>query len=793
MSGELSFDQAVSNMYKRIETGGVIAFRNPTMPILRSAAPPAAYVLITHQFQGGGNVRFSMIVKIPGMSQTGADVSGVEKLMALAGQSAMEAAYQKNSYEDNVAAAKAEGLRAIKRFISGKGAPVETAGGGFILGQPMNFVALSGKIIQLPKGAIVHSYCVAPELNNGYLIGFTIGQDEWVVGGNEFSMNRSSSGYQLRGGKEVFYTNKVQLNPGKLPISFVHRVPTGPKEKIVQLFTEEKDISSDRIEPLNGTFSSSTRLSDLGYDSSKQPVGETTVDKDVCGKHKDIVQMANRMGGDIEIVIQKGKSDESLRYLLDSEGNESIPIKKDDPVKAKGRITYVEESGKITGANAQLNRDKIRPGRNDYKPNDPLKASENVINTAIKNAFQRANGSGIHEGWNEAAIGTKGRFHCETMPVTGIAVVIIEVGISIYESSALPEQVWNEPPGTTAEKGSYPIHGPPVVCGVADGVIEEVTEIPQLVKMGVELASSPEAVKGLVASIADITPAKIVELAEGEIKKKWDNYTGPPQVMFHTGGKDAVAVATVLLAVGTIVEVASEFKDAIQETGEAISRGLDNLLSALHSKLDSKELFPRLQDALNDPALRELFTSNPDLVKIWELAIKSGFQESWVQDPDFIRKLRNVWDYNFVNGSNEKLPNIVLEPTLLTKVSQDVLQQLRNTFKSSVKPNFLKSLGNNSSITSMLKKAGLSDSEIPALVQRLQRGEGIPGYQVHHKIPLDLGGTNDFSNLVLMKQTPYHSAVTSFHNSQINIPEGQTQTLNFPKVNGSFYSPPYIE
>ena len=30
------------------------------------------------------------------------------------------------------------------------------------------------------------------------------------------------------------------------------------------------------------------------------------------------------------------------------------------------------------------------------------------------------------------------------------------------------------------------------------------------------------------------------------------------------------------------------------------------------------------------------------------------------------------------------------------------------------------------------------------------------GWQVHHKIPLDQGGTNDVENLVLIKNDPYH-------------------------------------
>ena len=39
------------------------------------------------------------------------------------------------------------------------------------------------------------------------------------------------------------------------------------------------------------------------------------------------------------------------------------------------------------------------------------------------------------------------------------------------------------------------------------------------------------------------------------------------------------------------------------------------------------------------------------------------------------------------------------------------------------------------------------------------------GYQVHHELPLDDSGTNDFSNLVLIKNEPYHKVVTNYQNS----------------------------
>ncbi len=38
------------------------------------------------------------------------------------------------------------------------------------------------------------------------------------------------------------------------------------------------------------------------------------------------------------------------------------------------------------------------------------------------------------------------------------------------------------------------------------------------------------------------------------------------------------------------------------------------------------------------------------------------------------------------------------------------------------------------------------------------------GWQVHHKLPLDQGGTNDLENLVLIKNDPYHKVITNEQN-----------------------------
>jgi uncharacterized protein len=63
-------------------------------------------------------------------------------------------------------------------------------------------------------------------------------------------------------------------------------------------------------------------------------------------------------------------------------------------------------------------------------------------------------------------------------------------------------------------------------------------------------------------------------------------------------------------------------------------------------------------------------------------------------------------------------------------------------------------------------------------------------WQVHHKLPLDDGGTNAMDNLVLIKNDPYHLTIT---NAQAELTRGmtagETRTLDFPIVPGVVYPP----
>ncbi len=73
-------------------------------------------------------------------------------------------------------------------------------------------------------------------------------------------------------------------------------------------------------------------------------------------------------------------------------------------------------------------------------------------------------------------------------------------------------------------------------------------------------------------------------------------------------------------------------------------------------------------------------------------------------------------------------------------------------------------------------------------INNLKKGLVPDGYQVHHKLPSDDGGTNDFQNLILIKNDPYHKAFT---NSQKELTKGlkvgDSIQINWPIPEGIIY------
>ena len=81
---------------------------------------------------------------------------------------------------------------------------------------------------------------------------------------------------------------------------------------------------------------------------------------------------------------------------------------------------------------------------------------------------------------------------------------------------------------------------------------------------------------------------------------------------------------------------------------------------------------------------------------------------------------------------------------------------------------------------------GFSDIDIA----KMSDGYVPDGWQVHHKLPLDDSGNNDFDNLVLMKNDPYHKTITNYQNSiSRKMQIGEVQNVDWPIPEGSIYPP----
>ena len=128
-----------------------------------------------------------------------------------------------------------------------------------------------------------------------------------------------------------------------------------------------------------------------------------------------------------------------------------------------------------------------------------------------------------------------------------------------------------------------------------------------------------------------------------------------------------------------------------------------------------------------------------------------------------------------LRGTPYRIPGWEMEPLSYTKRAPDATAELRAAFDGGVRKDFLKDLGGNHADD--LRAAGLTEAQI----DRVASGRVPQGYQVHHLKPLDDGGTNDFDNLVLIRNDPDHMLVTNHQNAVTRGMEpGDTRQVEWP-------------
>ena len=92
-----------------------------------------------------------------------------------------------------------------------------------------------------------------------------------------------------------------------------------------------------------------------------------------------------------------------------------------------------------------------------------------------------------------------------------------DLGTSVWENATLPENYWKE--DEAGHKNST-IKTPALFAGVSDGGIDLVSDYPQLVKLGYDVATKKTVREGIWNGVKTMTPSKMANFAEGAIKQK---------------------------------------------------------------------------------------------------------------------------------------------------------------------------------------------------------------------------------------------------------------------------------
>jgi len=136
-----------------------------------------------------------------------------------------------------------------------------------------------------------------------------------------------------------------------------------------------------------------------------------------------------------------------------------------------------------------------------------------------------------------------------------------------------------------------------------------------------------------------------------------------------------------------------------------------------------------------------------------------------------------------LRGNQQPLPGFYLTDLAYTKRPQADVTQLRSQF-ASVRKQFVKDLVADPAKVAHLRKIGMSDTDLELMAKG-----GVPKlYRVHHKLPLDDGGDNSVTNLMLIEDDPWHLSITNLQNvNTVGLQPGQTINLKWPMYNGDIY------
>jgi TANFOR domain-containing protein len=292
-----------------------------------------------------------------------------------------------------------------------------------------------------------------------------------------------------------------------------------------------------------------------------------------------------------------------------------------------GRWKYKFKFKKIDPATAH---DLIRP-----KLDEVVKAIEEEVDAEIKE-HNLANPDATTPEVKELPEDGSYRFKKDRMNIFKAGGFLLDVGKEVINEGRMPERIWDSgkrtddtDPETKEKYKNTPVHLPPVLGGGTNQVIEEVTEVVQLLKVGYEFVRKPgETFKGIWNGIKTLTPAKVRKIIKEQAGV--EEYEKGGDRALHQGGKHGVKIAMIVV---TGIKTLTKGKEIVENATE-----VDNLSRIVDDFSDlEKKGFDGLDKDLSDQVMK-----SANAKEFAEEAVQQGVTEA--SDLAFTKGRKLTWE-----------------------------------------------------------------------------------------------------------------------------------------------------
>ena len=407
----------------------------------------------------------------------------------------------------------------------------------YILQEDSFFYTVSRQLIKLPKGAEVIFICGDPHLGynlNGALLTFRTSEGIWNTASN-FSTDKKFYGFYLAdenniawkyvdGTKDhIIYKDKSNKYPtGKQKVNFIHVIQNGETTEY-RILQQEVNITENQL--AKDTSFTGDIASNIIYDAEKGV--QQTITASNC-KPQPVDK------GELYQTIKDPQGKYEIKVFKNKDGKLNVEFKLLTPSK-KGLSE--DDKTKIEAQTQELMNEKLQELGWEGKSSDEVNPDKNAPDFG---------------------------FYVADMTGKQWLNTIGDLGTSVWENATLPENYWKE--DEAGHKNST-IKTPALFAGVSDGGIDLVSDYPQLVKLGYDVATKKTVREGIWNGVKTMTPSKMADFAEGAIKQKWENYnfSDKPYMGNHELGKDGVGVVKFAIGPGALVK-------GIKETGEKFEK-----------------------------------------------------------------------------------------------------------------------------------------------------------------------------------------------------------------------------